>query len=86
RWYARRNDDDETGGLPTVGELRAIMREGKAQIDLKFAREMELAKLVKDARARGYTEEQIQALIDGGATTLPPPVRKLPESAIVRLR
>ncbi|MEQ1906930.1 MAG: hypothetical protein ABL888_22290 [Pirellulaceae bacterium] len=50
--------------MPTVGELRAIMREGKSQIDPEVAREMELAHLVKDARARGDSPAEVQALIE----------------------
>jgi hypothetical protein len=41
--------------LPTVGELRAIMREGKSQIDLKVAHELKIAARVKKARPRPET-------------------------------
>jgi hypothetical protein len=42
------------------------MREGKSQIDPNVAREMELARLVKDARARGDSYDKVQALITTG--------------------
>jgi hypothetical protein len=40
------------------------MREGKSQIDPNVAREMELARLVKDARAQSVSPDEIQALIE----------------------
>ncbi len=49
------------------------MREGKSQIDPAVKRELQIAAMVKDARTRGYTEQQVQALIDGGSASLPPP-------------
>jgi hypothetical protein len=80
RWVS--TYDEPYRRLPTVGELRGIMREGKAQIDPGVKRELQIAAMVKDARARGYNEEQIQALIDGGSRSLPPPERLVPDSAI----
>jgi len=62
RWVS--TYDEPYRRLPTVGELRAIMREGKSRIDPKVAEEIKLAALVKAARARGDSEEQVQALID----------------------
>jgi peptidyl-tRNA hydrolase len=75
RWVS--TYDEPYRRLPTVGELRAIMREGKAQIDPKVSHELKIAVMVKDARARGQSEEQIQTLIDNGSTSLPPPRRKV---------
>lgn len=48
------------------------MREGKAQIDPAVKRELKIASMVKYARASGYTEEQIQTMIDGESTSTPP--------------
>jgi hypothetical protein len=59
-----------------VCELRAIMREGKSQIDPNVKRELKIAAMVKDAWTRGYTEEQVQALIDSCSTSLPPAKKK----------
>ena len=62
RWVS--TYDEPYRRLPTVGQLRAIMREGKSRIDPKVAEEIKLAAMVKEARARGASEEQIQALIE----------------------
>jgi hypothetical protein len=62
RWVS--TYDEPYRRLPTVGELRAIMREGKAQIDPKVSHELKIAAMVKDARARGVSPEEVQALIE----------------------
>ncbi|MEQ1905455.1 MAG: hypothetical protein ABL888_14800 [Pirellulaceae bacterium] len=62
RWVS--TYDEPYRRLPTIGELRGIMRENKSQIDPNVAREMKLANLVKDARARGVSREEVQALIE----------------------
>ena len=68
RWVS--TYDEPYRRLPTVGELRAIMREGKAQIDKSVDKELKIASVVKEARALGYNEEEVQRLIDSEATEL----------------
>jgi hypothetical protein len=82
RWVS--TYDEPYRRLPTVGELRVLMREGKAQIDPAVKRELQIAAIVKEARAMGATEEEIQALIDNGTTSLPPPERNANSSVVLK--
>jgi hypothetical protein len=52
--------DEPYRRLPTVGELRGILREGKPQIDPAVSRELKIAAMVKEARDRGYTNDRFK--------------------------
>jgi hypothetical protein len=49
---------------PTQTRLHHLVRRPHSQIDPKVTREMKLANLVKDARARGDSPGEVQALIE----------------------
>lgn len=50
--------------LPTVGELRAILRSGKRLIASDVQESIRLGVMVDDARRNGASPEEVQQLID----------------------
>ena len=50
--------------LPTVGELRAIMRSGRAIVSDDELRERLIGRKVSEARRLGWAQERIDAMIE----------------------